>query len=61
MYLGELSPLEVPFSNLAAATAEEDWSMKPIASIEAIELAAAAKALGDKTAGAAFGRRPGSG
>ena len=44
MYLGELSPLEVPFSNLAAATAEEDWSMKPIASIEAIELAAAAKA-----------------
>ena len=44
MYLGELSPLEVPFSNLAADTAEEDWSMKPIASIEAIELAAAAKA-----------------
>ena len=43
MYLGELSPLELPLSNLAAATAE-DWSMKPMASIEAIELAAAAKA-----------------
>ena len=43
MYLGELSPLEVPFSNLAATTAE-DWSMNPMASIEAIELAAAAKA-----------------
>ena len=52
MYLGELSPLEVPFSNLAADTAEEDWSMKPIASIEAIELAAAAKAAwGKRSAG----------
>ena len=53
MYLGELSPLEVPFSNLAATTAE-DWSMKPMASIEAIELAAAAKAAwGNRSAGIA--------
>ena len=46
MYLGELSPLDVPFSNLA----EEDWSIKPMASIEAME--AAAKAACGKSSAA---------